>query len=59
MASDLSAAQALPTGAGLPQFCPAGADPYETVEWEERTAQIKDTRGQVLFEQTGCGVPKA
>lgn len=43
-----------------PVFCPPGVtDPFSTVEWEERTAQIKDDRGQVIFEQTGCEFPKA
>ncbi len=42
-----------------PVFCPADVpDPFATVEWEERTAQIKDDRGQVLFEQGGCEFPK-
>lgn len=43
-----------------PVFCPPGVtDPFATVEWEERTAQIKDDRGQVVFEQTGCEFPKS
>ncbi|QDU37360.1 Vitamin B12-dependent ribonucleotide reductase [Maioricimonas rarisocia] len=41
-----------------PQFCPADVtDPFETVEWEHRTAQIKDENGGVLFEQTDCEIP--
>jgi ribonucleoside-diphosphate reductase alpha chain len=39
-------------------FCPDGTDPFDTVEWEPRTAQIKDESGGVLFEQTNCLVPK-
>ncbi len=40
-------------------FCPAEvADPFDTVEWELRTAAIKDESGGVVFEQTGCEVPK-
>ena len=38
-------------------FCPAGQDPFETVEWELRSAQIKDESGKVLFEQTDCEIP--
>ncbi len=38
-------------------FCPAGVDPFETVEWELRTAQIKDENGGVLFEQQNCEIP--
>jgi ribonucleoside-diphosphate reductase alpha chain len=41
-----------------PCFCPEGVDPFDTVEWDRRTAQIKDESGNVLFEQTGCEVPK-
>src|SRR5579864_5352429 len=40
------------------QFCPPGLDPFDTVEWDKRTAQIKDENGGVLFEQTDCEVPK-
>jgi ribonucleoside-diphosphate reductase alpha chain len=40
-------------------FCPEDvADPFDTVEWELRTAAIKEEGGGVLFEQTGCEVPK-
>jgi len=39
-------------------FCPADvADPFETVEWDLRTAAIKGESGEVLFEQTDCEVP--
>jgi len=38
-------------------FCPEGVDPFATVEWELRSAQIKDENGGVLFEQTNCEVP--
>ena len=41
-----------------PHFCPVDADPFETVEWEPRTASIKDENGGVLFEQTDCEIPK-
>ncbi|HZZ27257.1 MAG TPA: vitamin B12-dependent ribonucleotide reductase [Pirellulales bacterium] len=40
-------------------FCPASAvDPFETVEWDLRTAAIKGEGGEVLFEQKNCEVPK-
>ena len=39
------------------EFCPADVDPFETVEWELRTASIKDENGGVLFEQTDCEIP--
>ena len=38
-------------------FCPPNTDPFDTVEWEYRTAQIKDENGKVLFEQTDCEIP--
>lgn len=40
-----------------PYFCPANTDPYSTVVWEKRTAQIKDENGGILFEQTDCDIP--
>src|ERR1700757_4678968 len=41
-----------------PRFCPQEvADPFETVEWEIRTAAIKGESGEVLFEQNDCEVP--
>ncbi len=40
------------------RFCPSGvADPFETVQWEVRSAAIKDESGKVLFEQTNCEIP--
>ncbi|MFO1064541.1 MAG: vitamin B12-dependent ribonucleotide reductase [Pirellulales bacterium] len=40
------------------RFCPADAyDPFETVEWEIRSAAIKDENGKPLFEQTDCEIP--
>ena len=40
-----------------PRFCPADTDPFTTVEWDYRTAAIKDENGKVLFEQTNCEIP--
>ena len=41
-----------------PIFCPVDpASPYDTVEWETRTAAIKGEGGEVIFEQTDCEVP--
>ncbi len=41
-----------------PQFCPAdAADPFDTVEWESRSAAIKGEDGEVLFEQHDCEIP--
>jgi ribonucleoside-diphosphate reductase alpha chain len=38
-------------------FCPTDKDPFETVEWELRSAQIKDEKGGILFEQKDCEIP--
>ncbi len=41
-----------------PVFCPTDvSDPFDTVEWNVRTAAIKGEDGKVLFEQTNCEVP--
>jgi ribonucleoside-diphosphate reductase alpha chain len=41
-----------------PNFCPQDvADPFDTVDWEVRSAAIKDEDGKVLFEQTDCEIP--
>jgi ribonucleoside-diphosphate reductase alpha chain len=40
-------------------FSQAGISPYDQVEWDRRTAAIKDERGRVLFEQTDCEIPAA
>ncbi len=39
------------------RFCPTDGDPFETVQWDLRTAAIKGENGEVLFEQTDCEVP--
>jgi ribonucleoside-diphosphate reductase alpha chain len=42
-----------------PVFCPpVVSDPFETLEWDRRTAVIKGESGELLFEQPGCEVPK-
>ena len=38
-------------------FTKAGVHPYDTIEWEKRTASIKDEKGNVIFEQTDVEVP--
>ena len=39
-------------------FCPDdGRSPFETADWELRSAAIKDETGKVLFEQTDCEIP--
>ncbi|MFM2097026.1 MAG: hypothetical protein RIS70_4150 [Planctomycetota bacterium] len=41
-----------------PTFCPLDAvDPFDTVQWELRSAAIKDESGKALFEQKDCEIP--
>ena len=40
------------------RFCPVEvADPFETVQWELRSAQIKDENGKLMFEQKDAEIP--
>src|SRR5229473_2208369 len=39
-------------------FTKAGVSPYDEVEWEKRLAQITDSKGGIIFEQTDVEVPK-
>jgi ribonucleoside-diphosphate reductase alpha chain len=39
-------------------FSVEGVSPFDAVEWELRTAEIKDERGRVIFQQEGCEVPR-
>src|SRR3954454_24140977 len=40
-------------------FSTEGVSPFDQVDWDLRTAEIKDERGRVIFQQTGCEIPKA
>ena len=41
-----------------PFFCPAeAADPFDTVQWELRSAAIKDEAGKLMFEQKNVEIP--
>ena len=43
-----------------PTFCPTDVDsPFDTTEWDLRTAAIKGEDGKVLFEQSACEIPAA
>ncbi len=43
-----------------PVFCPADVDdPFDTISWERRSAEIKDDQGNPLFEQRDCEIPVA
>ncbi|HEX2799658.1 MAG TPA: vitamin B12-dependent ribonucleotide reductase, partial [Thermoanaerobaculia bacterium] len=41
------------------RYTRAGADPYDTVEWESREAVITNEHGKVVFEQKNLEFPKA
>ncbi len=39
-------------------FCPTEvADPFDTVQWDLRSAQIKDENGKLMFEQKDAEIP--
>ncbi len=40
-------------------FSTDGISPYDQVEWDLRSAEIKDERGKVIFQQLDCEIPKA
>src|SRR5437763_15776020 len=47
------------TGMLVPRdFSTDGTRPFDLVDWESRTAEIKDEGGQVIFQQVGCEVPR-
>ena len=52
----------VPAGAGLVirrHFTTAGADPFDAVQWERRSAVIQDEKGKVVFEQHDVEIPAA
>ncbi|WP_165234121.1 LAGLIDADG family homing endonuclease [Aquisphaera insulae] len=40
-------------------FSTEGASPFDLVEWDLRSAEIKDERGRMIFEQVDCEIPKS
>ena len=41
------------------EFCPSDVDsPFDTVNWSNRSAEIKDETGNKLFEQTDAEIPE-
>jgi ribonucleoside-diphosphate reductase alpha chain len=48
------------TGMVVPRvFSTEGISPFDQVDWDLRTAEIKDERGRVIFQQTHCQIPRA
>ena len=39
------------------RFCPEATDPYDTVEWDYRTAVIRAVDGSIVFEEKNIEVP--
>jgi len=39
------------------RFTEAGVDPFDSVEWDTRTANISNEKGETVFEQTDIEVP--
>ncbi len=39
-------------------FSMEGLSPFDQVDWELRTAEIKEERGRVIFQQKDCEVPR-
>ncbi len=42
----------------MPRLLPKGKSAYDTVEWENRDALIKNPSGKIIFEAKGVKVPK-
>ena len=40
-------------------FTRKGDDPFDSVEWELRTARISNEKGETVFEQADCEIPKS
>ncbi len=46
-------------GMGVPRvFSTEGTSPFDRIEWDLRTAEIKDERGRALFQQADCEIPR-
>jgi ribonucleoside-diphosphate reductase alpha chain len=46
-------------GMAVPRvFSTEGLNPFDQVDWELRTAEIKDERGRAIFQQIDCEVPR-
>ena len=47
------------TGMEVPRvFSTEGVSPFDRIEWDFRTAEIKDERGRTIFQQTDCEIPR-
>src|SRR4051812_19147725 len=39
-------------------FSTEGVSPFDQVDWDFRTAEIKDERGRAIFQQVDCEIPR-
>ncbi|MGZ3469114.1 MAG: vitamin B12-dependent ribonucleotide reductase [Isosphaeraceae bacterium] len=39
-------------------FSTEGVSPFDRIEWDFRTAEIKDEHGRTIFQQTDCEIPR-
>jgi ribonucleoside-diphosphate reductase alpha chain len=39
-------------------FSREGSNPFDEVDWDLRTAEIKDERGRAIFQQVDCEIPR-
>jgi ribonucleoside-diphosphate reductase alpha chain len=39
-------------------FSTEGSNPFDEVDWDLRTAEIKDERGRAIFQQKDCEIPR-
>ena len=47
------------TGMEVPRvFSTEGVSPFDRIEWDFRTAEIKDEHGRTIFQQTDCEIPR-
>ena len=47
------------TGMEVPRvFSTGGVSPFDRIEWDFRTAEIKDEHGRAIFQQTDCEIPR-
>src|SRR3954447_24508296 len=58
--SETTKAQPGRAGMAVPRvFSTEGVSPFDQVDWDLRTAEIKDERGRVIFQQNDCEVPRS
>jgi len=59
-ATELPAAEQLKKGLSITRvFSEEGQDPFESVEWEQRDAAIRNHTGEAIFEQKNVSFPKS